>query len=371
MNIKKYIFDKLILPKVITINKPGIIYNVVDSKYSKKKNKKRFIWYFEDNIAALQKETAKRFGKKETKKLWYKIGKKVTLRYMIFSEMKRPPSFLRPIILEYILKKGQSGGISLSENIKYDKKETLILEGRNNVICRKSDIHEYFSGCMSMLLSFLVGKNIESEVDCRECPKRCKIIVSPKIKNKFIPNEEELRISKDYRKLNFKIKEVTPSKNNSFDSLLKFKQIWIDDSGKFCFKGKTILPMEIGGINLICEEYVKENKKEVLEESLKLESEKIAREILRQNLTEKEKLNAINSILSAFGWGIPYFRKEEDKIKFILKNAAYSKYPPLYQINIVNGFLEHIFKEKFELEELKTKSHPYTIILNYKKIKNR
>ena len=367
MDIKRYWFEKLLAPKVVTIDSPGIIHTKVDRKYGKSKSKKRLVWYFEDTIADLQIDTAKKLGKEETKSLWYKIGKKVTLRYMLLSRAKRPPFFLRTTILKYVLMKGKLGGVSVSEKILYNKKNNvLILEGKDNVICRKSDVHEYFAGCMSMLLSFLVGENIEARVDCKSCPKKCKIIAHPKIEQKFIPSSEELKISEKYYRLNFERLKNLTDKTNSFSDLIKFKQIFIDKKGKFCFREKTILPIEIGGINLIYEEYKKENEEKIFKEGIISSSERIAKEILGDKNSQKEKVSLMVSILSSLGWGVPYFKKQEGKVQIILKNSPFSKYPPMYQSCLINGCLNYIFNKKFDLNKIETKTDPYTIILEYK-----
>ena len=59
-DIRDYLFNKLFFPKVVVIDKPGIIYNTVANKLSGKETKKRIVWYFEDVIVNLQLETIKK-----------------------------------------------------------------------------------------------------------------------------------------------------------------------------------------------------------------------------------------------------------------------------------------------------------------------
>ena len=88
-NIQKYLFNKLFFPKVVIIDKPGIIINKTIGKFGKEGTKTRVIYIFEDIYSELQLETIKDLGKDKTDLLWYKIGKDVIIRYFFLAKMKK------------------------------------------------------------------------------------------------------------------------------------------------------------------------------------------------------------------------------------------------------------------------------------------
>lgn len=365
--IINYTLGKLFFPKVVTIDRPGIIYTKQDRKFGSSGAKRRLIFYFEDIFVNLQLETVKELGMKRTQEIYYQLGKKQTARYMLLAKAKKPPYFLVPSIINYILDGYRSGGASVAERRDYNHKEkTLILEGKDNIFCRKSKISNYPAGCISMTLSFLTGKNIEAKSDCGKCPEQCRIIADPKLKRKFVPDYKQLMPSKRYNQLNFQKVLNIPSNLHSFSDFMKFKKIQIDNSGKFRFKNKTIIPSDIGWVNMAGEHYAEFNIKDVYKDSIVNGAEKTARDILKDKLSIKEKINAIISMLAAFGWGLPSYKKEKNRIIFRLTYAPFSKYEPLYQAYVINGYLNYIFNNKFELQDIKTKIKPFTISLIYK-----
>lgn len=363
MDVKRYLFDKLIFPKTLVINKPGIIYTKQGRKFGSSNTRRRLVFHFEDIIANLQLETKKEFGKKKTEELWYKIGKDVGMRYMLISKAKIPPSFLIPSIVEYIFNGLKSGGLSLAENVDYNhKNKSLILNGRDNFICRKSGICSA-AGSVSMIFSFLTGENIEAEVKCENCPEKCIVLINKNIKTKYIPNSNELKPLVDYKKLNFPDKISLFSKLPSFENLMTFNKIKVD-SGKFNFLGKTILPTEAGFLGLIVEHYVKINKKYLLEKGLVEGAQNIARDIFKDNLTINDKINTLKTILGAFGWGIPNYQKKDGKIIFDFLYPPRTRYSYLYQALVINGYLNYIFDKKFEIKKINS-SEKFRIRIEY------
>jgi len=127
-NSKHYMFFNLFLPKVITIDKPGVIYNFVNKKFGGVSAKRRALFYFEDIFVDIQKETIYFLGKKKATEIWYKIGKDSGTRYTLFGKSKRIPNFLLPNIVNYILTSLLNGGLGAARNYYYDGKNYLKLK---------------------------------------------------------------------------------------------------------------------------------------------------------------------------------------------------------------------------------------------------
>jgi len=190
--IRDYLFNKLFFPKVVRINRPGIIYNYVNTRFGGLGAKKRTIWHFEDIVVNLQLETIKELGEEKTQELFYKIGKDVATSYMLLSKTKKTASLFLPSIINYIFKTMVVGGFSVAEDIKYDhKKKSLILKGSNNMVCRKSRISSTTSGLVSGFISFLVEENIEAKAKCQKCPESCFIVANKNIKENYLVNLKE------------------------------------------------------------------------------------------------------------------------------------------------------------------------------------
>jgi hypothetical protein len=139
VDIKRYVFDKLIFPKTFIVDKPGIIMNKTASKFNKEEILTRVIYTFEDLYSNLYLETVKKLGKEKTNLLWYKIGKDISTRYMLFMSANKIPKSLLPNVIEHIFDTFNSAGFSFAEKIKFepDKKEFSSL-GKNCIICRKT-----------------------------------------------------------------------------------------------------------------------------------------------------------------------------------------------------------------------------------------
>lgn len=184
-SIKDYLFNKLFFPKVVKIDKPGIIYTISDRKFGNPGARKRIIWHFEDIVVNLILETVKELGKKKTQELWYKIGKDVGTRYLLLAKIKPLPLFILNHVIVYIFQSLKAGGFSLAEDIKYNsKKRSLVLRGNNNIICRKTKICTA-EGIISALFSFLNKENIEAEAKCENCPNGCLVVANKNIKEKL------------------------------------------------------------------------------------------------------------------------------------------------------------------------------------------
>jgi hypothetical protein len=363
-NVRNFLFNKLFFPKAVIINKPGVIYSYVDRKFGSPVSKRRMIYFFEDTFVNLQVRTIKKLGLKKTQLIYYQLSKKQVARYLLIANLKKPPSFLVAPIIKYIMKIYRSAGASAAEKVSYNhKKKILVLEGSNNLFCRKSKIGEYLAGGASIIVSFLTGENIEAKSECEKCPQKCRIVANKKFKEKLPFNYDELKPSKKYNKLNFPENMRIPRNLNSFSDLINFKKIWMDNLGKLCFRNKALATAEIGWVSMVSEHYKGIKEHTLFKEGIIEGSNKIAKEILKDVKSVKKRINTIISMLATFGWGIPYYKRERDKIVFSLVYAPFSKYDNLYQVYVINGYINYIFNKQFELECIKIRLKPFTLDL--------
>lgn len=363
-NLRDFIFGKMFFPKVAVIDKPGIIISKSSSKYGGRESKRRNVWIFEDTLANLQLETIKEIGKEKTDELWYKIGKDASTRYLLLAKVKKVPDFLFPLIIEYIFNNLRTAGLSAAEKIEY-KKDAVTLRGKDNVICRKSNVGSLMSGVVSGIVSCLKGYNIEADSICNNCPNKCSIILSEKIRKKYIPRIARLIPAKDYYILNFLLYNKFKTTMFSFSDLYKFKKIWVDKSGKFFYLNLNILPIEIGWCGLASYHYEKINRIDVFKKGIVEESEKIARTLLNEIPTIAKKIETILNILCAFGWGIPYYKKEDNVIIFDFVCPPITEYGFLYYALVLNGILNYCFNKKFSIKNIKTSLNPPNIKICY------
>lgn len=353
MSVRNYIFNKLFFPKVVTIEKPGIIINCVSRKYGGVKSRQRTVFFFEDTIVNLQLETIKELGKKKGSKLWYKIGKDVGMRYMLVGKAKKPPEFLLTIVLNHILKGFKGGGFSLVGEIIFDyKRKSLILKGKDCIVCRKSSVDDFFAGIISGVISFLYNKNIEANVERCNYLDNCILVANEGIKEKYIPNLKELKPLENYERLNFPEYKTNLEIFSSFSEFIKFKKVLITDSGKHEFYGKTIIPSECGVLDLIIENFEKINRKDILTKALVQGTEEFSKDLFKNIKNKNQKIDFLKKILCSFGWGIPYHQENKKEILFTFLYIPTTKYKPLYLSLILNGHLNHIYNRKLKLKKL-------------------
>ena len=366
-NARNYILNKLFFPKVAVIDKPGVIISKTSRKYGKKDSMKRIVFYFEDIISSLQLETIKELGKEKTSELWYKIGKAAGTRYLLLSKAKQPPSFLLPSIIEYIFSNLEANGMSVCNKIIFNSKnDSLILIGKNNIIWRKTKDGSLFSGLVSGILSFLLKRNIEAEYDYSVYDKKCKIIADKKIKKKYIPNFRDLSPLKEYNKLNCPLKNIKTSNLPSFSDFIKFKRIKVIKKGRFYLDDQTIIPSEIGLLELIIKYYEDYKIKRLLEKEIIKSAEKIYEKISDNESNIKQNLESIRKIFCALGLGIPHYKINKNGIIFYILNAPICKYGFKYHSLVLNGFLNKIFKTKFKIKKVELKINPVLIKIEFK-----
>lgn len=242
-SLGNYFFEKLVFPKVYLIDSPGIIITKYSKHYGKDKMQ-RSVFHFEDILAGVQIKTIKKFGKDKSNSLWYTIGKNTAFQYFSMSKTKKVPSILLPSILEYIFTVFRSVGATMAEKISFDKSnDSLVLFGSNNAFCRKSGEANLFAGAVSGFYSLLLGENIEAVPQCSDCPNGCKIVAKKSICRTLSSSEEDFLISGRNNKFNFP--KIEDKSGVSFSDFVRFKKITMDDSGKFYFKDKVLVPASV------------------------------------------------------------------------------------------------------------------------------
>ena len=194
-DIKRFILEKGFFPKVVLINRPGVIINKIVQKYGGKSSINRMAYIFEDSLVNLQLDTIKKIGPEKTSELWYRIGKDMSLSYLLVSKAKRPPKIIFYDVLEYLFNRLAISGISVGTNVIFNSNRfLLILRGKNNVVCRKTGLGSVFAGFASGVMTFLTGEEIEAEkTKCCYKDNYCEIIVSRKIPKKYPINYERLK----------------------------------------------------------------------------------------------------------------------------------------------------------------------------------
>jgi hypothetical protein len=355
-NITKFIFDKVIFPKKIIIDTPGIIINRYVRKYGS--NQQRLIFFFEESIIQVQKSLKEKTKKNEN--IWYELGKQTALRYISLANAKAPSKYLIPFLINYLFTGLRSTGLSAATKITYDSKnKTIKFEGKNNMICRITKDPSFSCGVIAAFASFILNENMKCVSECR-CPNNCLLICSQDKSEKLpIPPI----IDSNYNRLNFpKINTIKDKKHTSFADLIKFK--YIEHSDKFKYCKKIILPCDCGIINNIINVLEKEYKNTIKKALIK--SGKI---IAEEILPKSEKISQINTVISIFcglGWGIPNYKIKDNEITFIFK------YPPItphgfnYTAYELNGFLNYIYKKEVKLNKIEFQKMNLSYMITYK-----
>lgn len=353
MDVKRYLFDKLIFPRVFIIDKPGVIINKTIGKFGKEGIKTRVIYHFEDFVTELYKETVKKIGKEKTYRLWYNINKDTSFRYTLFAN-KQIPKILVPLVIKYIFKTLSGAGITFGERILFSG-NSYVFQGKNCVICNKIQGGAMMAGTASGILSSVIGKNIEAEARCVDCPKKCLIEANFDIKTKHLPSIKELMPFKDYNKLNFpNLSKISFSSDfNSFTDLLKFGKIKMEKSSNvFLFQNKIIIPSEIGLAEIILTHYEKLEELSFAKNVLINTSYRIATEIFEKDNSFKNNIKMLKIILSAFGWGMLFIKRNYKGVLCEFKHPPFNKGLPFFRAFILNGYINFIFKNDFQIKKI-------------------
>ncbi|MFH1521651.1 MAG: hypothetical protein ABIF18_01705 [archaeon] len=365
VNIKSYLLDKIIFPKRLIIDKPGIIYSETFKRYSNKiSSKRRLCLDFEDMVANLQLETEKIFGKEETSEIFYRLGKDEGASNILIAGNKKPPLFLIEFIL-HILFKDMGGWLGLSlKEIDLNKKR-IILEYNNILVSRKVRDHSLLIGCFSGILSFLLGENIEGIAKPKEYSKKGFYIFDKKLENRYIQDINLLKPARDYEKLNFPKTEETKNKP-CFKDFVKFQKLNISPKGRIYFLGNPLFWSTSKFFNNLANYFEKRNKKEIFRKIVLKNTTKISEKILGNQEMEKDKIKLIENMLCVFGWGIPEIKKMKNEIFVTINYPQINRYKPIYEALVINGYLNYVYKKDFRAYQIEKKIERQKIIIKYK-----
>jgi len=366
MGVGNFLFSKILFPKKLVLGNPGVIINRFPRKYGGQKIAMRTIFYFEDISANLQLETISRLGKKRASEFFYILGKDLGARYLLHVRANRPSRLFLASIIEYVFLGFASSGLSLAESIDFDlKRKILVLQGSDNILCRKSKDGNIFAGLISSVFSFFIGQNIESKLYCDNCPHKCKVVLSPENRQRYVPKLEPLKYDDKYYQYNFPEKIANLGNFRSFNDLLRFKKILLKEKGKYYLKDKNIVPAPIDFLGLISRYYPEHNYFYILKKGVIQGAESVIGGIIDLNTSLEKKLKSVLSILCALGWGIPHYSINPNEIKLVFL------YPPSWENDftylslILNGFLNKIFKKNFKIGGLGIYNNPRKIKINY------
>jgi hypothetical protein len=344
------------------LDNPGILYNVLSKKYGEKDSKKRIMLVFEDSVSELWNSILCKKGKEEGSFLLYKMGKDIGYRYLLHGRIKEkiPLSSVSSVV-RYVLNCTRGAGMSLSEDVRFNEEsEELILSGSDNIICRNVGSGDFFAGLVSGFVSCILGKNIEAEVNC--CCPSCRIILSPKIKKKYIPDSDRIFPSKDFFLLNFPVNTLGSKVFFSLRDFLIFNKIKIE-KGKLLFRDKpvTVATPEFFGLMQFWLEVEGESK--LLEEAVISSSEKLA-----PFLFSYGDLQCVAKLLIAFGWGKVFFKKSKDRVDVVLSYLPYNEFGYLYNASVINGYINYVLRGKYKINSIDFDKSSLCLRISYFKV---
>lgn len=348
---KNYFLEKLIFPKVVVIDRPGVIVNRHIRKVTKNiLSQTRSVFFFEKFIIDLYEGVKDVHGPEEADLLWYRITKNAGIRFSLFSKgWNRVPDFILPDVLKRFFYVLSTVGLSFAERFEMDRKKGWIVTyGRNCVVCRKIKRGCLAAGNLSAAWSSFNAENIEAEYDCSDCPN-CKIMASKDIPIKCKVDLDALRPMKDYAAKNF-VSRCDDKGYASFGDFVKFGKICFDEGlGVFRYKGFPISYLEVGLLEIIAREYFLEDKEKLFREILLKSSEDLISNFVSDNLVGN--LYAVENMLSAFGWGIFKRGIADGKIVYKVDCPPICKYGSFFRMTVLNGFLNGALGEKLEIEK--------------------
>jgi hypothetical protein len=347
-NIKNHLLKKFIFPKRFIFDEPGIIFNKSISRLTGRSTFTRVVFFFEEFFVDLYKYTVKEIGEEETSKLWYGIGRDVGLRYLSFSGVKKVPRWMISQIIQVTFDAISGSGLGFFKKLKNDE-DFFIVEGKHALIIRHINDGSFFAGVLSGIFSYIYGS--DCDVSCVECSPiitrfevRCRGSTSEfpnhiyRHKNYFIHNSSKQIFAED---------EI---KHPSLSDFLKFNKITLHpESNNWRFGKHSIFPSEIGLFGLIIEHYKNNNLLWILEESYSFSSEKIFTDLLSDQKESKRRIRYFLNLISAFGWGIPDLKINDDVIQLRFSLAPFSRYGSEDRAFFFRGALDAIFNRKHKL----------------------
>lgn len=348
-DLREHSFRKLYHPKIVNVFVPGEILHKNPGLFGSGPIITRSNYSFELFFSNLYKDSNSVLNKKELSDLWYRIGKDMVKKYLAFySKMKINQSNIVEV-LKYFSDHFCAVGMSVFENVFCDfEKEEFTFSGENSIVCRGSFDGSYLAGIASGLISFLLGKNIEANFLCNNCPKSCKIIVRNDFTFRY-ESKESLDLEQFYSEISFGDNE---EKVASFYDFLNFKFVLIDNYKKFSFEDFSLFPSEIGLLNIFFYNYSKMGLEGLYFNSFRKTSEIILDKILNESLSISQKITKIRNMSSAFGWGKVKFSKIDKHVTVNFFKSAFVFYNVEFIKIFFNVVLNKIYSLDFHFQSL-------------------
>lgn len=364
MGLKEDLFNKFIFPKTLFINTPGIIVSKTASRLGPVSSQTRVVFFFENLFVDLYLNSVEKIGEERTKKLWYRIGKDIGIRYFLFSNQK---FFVRDnnksvFVLQIVFDILSAIGLSFAEKImpKSDK-TNFVVNGKYPLVARKINDGTFLAGIFSGILSFVYKENIEARSFLIE-EGIFRTVASNNFEGIYFPEVFTLIPDKNYNHLNFpkNISNRSGRRTCSLSDLIKFNKVYFDkDSNNWMFMNEAIFPGEVGLFALIFHNYVKEGLFELISESYIFSTKKIFDNFLKDEIFLENRIHLLMTLLSGFGWGNPYLSKENKKLIFKFEYPPFSKYGFLDRAFSLNGAVNSIFGKNFVLDKASNSEFVY------------
>ena len=358
-----YWVKKLLFPKKFIIDSPGMLLSKTYLEYGNN-NKRRMIYYFEDEIANLQIQTSQKIGETASKKLWYKIGKEIGKQFSYSVKIVNKSPEKQNELINHIFQNLSSIGLSAANKIKYNcNKQTLVLTGKENIVCRKTNSPELILGIVNGIMSSVLNKTTRIKAYCKKCPRHCKLFIN--VASDVNSNNINL---KKYNYTNV-IKHNKDKESLSFANLIKFNKI--NFSNKISFLEQTITLSTLDFFDIIISNYSNIEELSLLQNSLLKTSYKKIKCFLKNIQDTKVKINFVINMLTAFGWGKITYKKEQENIIFIFNNipSIYDKSLNVkeyfYLESILIGYMNFIFQKSYQRKRIKKlyNSDYYSLII--------
>jgi len=350
--VRDYILKKMIFPKLLIVDNPGIIISRNFKRLKGPYYDMRLSYTFEDFYDKLHKKTLKVAGKEETSFLEYIVGKNLATRYFSFNLSKEPvmkpkklSNFKAKLAIKYLQDAYCGVGMSVCENCKYDlSKKHFSFWGANNAVCRKTGDYSIMEGILSGSVGLLLGENIEAK--CEQLDEKVfRINLHPEVTKRYAPDIASFGVSKEYR-LNFRRKKFN-SKLYSLKDFLKFGIIKMDEDDKSTFLGRTIIPTEFSLPEIFANTYSEFGLGKLFSDSVEEYSEELFSEILDNKNNDEEKIRFFRNTMSALGYGQLFIKKNKNEVCVDFLNPIFLKLGLEYLKHFILGFLNYIYSKKF------------------------
>lgn len=362
-DLKDYWMNKLLLPKIFVIDKPGVVISRTSRFFGCNITEKRNLYHFDKIFLQLRVATVKKMGIRKSSDFFYRMGKDLGTGYMILGKAKRVPNFLLQRVMGSIHKIISTTGTTVFDEISFSDGGYCILNAKDGSENLKNGGDSFFAGVYSGILSFLSGCNFEAQHGMKDGSK---IIIKPSIVERYVPDMKKLKLPDNYSKVNFPDK-IPYTSRPCFSDLLRFGKAK-SDAGNISYRGKDIFSTEQGMFDLITEYYIDEGLEDFFRRKVVGFSQDLADEIFFNKSELKNNLEEMINMFCAFGWGIPEYVLKEGRVVFLFACAPISKSPPLYRALIINGFLNSITGNKYVLEKVSGSLNSSTVKIYYNKV---